>query len=179
MGKTGTKSMASALTILGYKVHDNAQHLQYHLDEYLQAMERKHIPDFATMYADVDAVTDTPACYFWKEIFDGFPDAKVVLMVRDSEEVWLKSAFKTAAVMYSSSLWMKLAFLCTPTGRKRARYYVAIGRKFNHSARLEANESLNPDGLKKSYTEHNARVQSSIPRDQLLVYNVKQGWQPL
>jgi len=31
----------------------------------------------------------------------------------------------------------------------------------------------------KRYLEHNSRVKALIPRDQLLVYNVKQGWKPL
>lgn len=29
------------------------------------------------------------------------------------------------------------------------------------------------------YRQHNARVQSVIPSDKLLVYNLKQGWKPL
>jgi len=33
--------------------------------------------------------------------------------------------------------------------------------------------------LAKQYLEHNSRVKATIPRDQLLVYNVKQGWKPL
>ncbi|KAK3731320.1 hypothetical protein QZH41_001332 [Actinostola sp. cb2023] len=183
LSKTGTKSVASALTILGYKVHDVNEHFQYHLDEYLQALEGKHIPNFAAMYADVDAVTDLPACLFWKEIFDAFPDAKVVLMVRDSEEEWLQSQLKTIAVMsssLSSSLWMKLGYICTPIGHKWGRCNIAIETKLNQGATVKVNESRNSDAARKrSYTEHNARVQSSIPRDQLLIYNVKQGWQPL
>ena len=33
--------------------------------------------DFYKMYKDVDAVTDMPAFYFWKQILEAFPDAKV------------------------------------------------------------------------------------------------------
>ena len=33
--------------------------------------------DFYEMYKDVDAVTDMPANYFWKQILEAFPDAKV------------------------------------------------------------------------------------------------------
>ena len=43
------------------------------------------------MYKDVDAVTDHPAGFWYEEILQAFPDAKVILNVRDSEDVWLKS----------------------------------------------------------------------------------------
>ena len=43
------------------------------------------------MYKDVDAVTDIPANIWYEEILQAFPDAKVILSVRDSEDAWLKS----------------------------------------------------------------------------------------
>ena len=36
-----------------------------------------------------------------------------------------------------------------------------------------------PDLWKSQYTRHNAAVRSLVPADQLLEYNVKQGWGPL
>ena len=33
--------------------------------------------DFKRMYKDVDATIDTPVYFFWKEIHEAFPDAKV------------------------------------------------------------------------------------------------------
>ena len=32
---------------------------------------------------------------------------------------------------------------------------------------------------KKKYREHNERVQAVIPKEKLLVFNVKEGWKPL
>ncbi|KAK3742620.1 hypothetical protein QZH41_000462 [Actinostola sp. cb2023] len=178
--KTGTKSLASALRTLGYNVHDHEEHRMNHLDEYLQAFEGTQMPDFAAMYADVDAVIATPACFFWKEIFDAFPDAKVVLMIRDNEEVWQDSYRRLYKVLISqyqwNPFWMNVAYRLTPTGRKWRRFVQNIRRRIILKTTKE-----NPDLLfvKNIYSEHNARVQSSIPRDQLLVYNVNQGWQPL
>ena len=39
--KTGTKSMALALSSLGYSVHDFEEHLQHNLDNYLVEMSTK------------------------------------------------------------------------------------------------------------------------------------------
>ena len=40
-------------------------------------------------------------------------------------------------------------------------------------------DGICPDLWKSQYTRHNAAVRSLVPADQLLEYNVKQGWGPL
>ena len=79
--KTGTKSMAMALRQLGYSnVHDHEEHLGFHLDEYLDLFEgRADVQILEKMYADVDAIVDSPACTFWYSLHKQFPDAKVSL----------------------------------------------------------------------------------------------------
>ena len=100
--KTGTKSMANALTILGYSVHDLEEHLEYNLENYIDFFEgRVDESIFQKMYKDVDAVVDQPACSLWNILLKQFPDAKVILMERDNDEVWFKS--------YLSMLKMYLA----------------------------------------------------------------------
>ena len=91
--KTGTKSLAMALRQLGYEnVHDFEEHLEYNLDNYLDFFEgRADSSIFRKMYSDVDAVVDQPACNLWHIIASQFPDAKVILMVRDSDEAWFQS----------------------------------------------------------------------------------------
>ena len=83
--------MANALEILGFKVYDWKEHVTIHVDEWLDLYLKGKTPDFASMYKDVDAVTDIPANIWYEEILQAFPDAKVILSVRDSEDAWLKS----------------------------------------------------------------------------------------
>ena len=76
--KTGTKSMASALTRLGYSVHDFEEHLEHNLQNYVDFLEGKVGEEiFREMYEDVDVILDQPACTLWNIIFKQFPDAKV------------------------------------------------------------------------------------------------------
>ena len=76
--KTGTKTMAAALKELGYNVYDNIEHFVFHFEEWNKIFKGNgSVPDFKRMYENVDAVTDWPACIFWKEIHENFPDAKV------------------------------------------------------------------------------------------------------
>ena len=90
--KTGTKSMALALSQLGYTVHDFEEHNEYNLDNYLDFFEGRVGEEiFLEMYRDVDVVVDQPACTLWHIILRQFPEAKVILMERESPEAWFRS----------------------------------------------------------------------------------------
>ena len=99
LAKTGTTSLASALRILGYKVYEYPEHVAFNGEEWLDIYMKGKSPDFVSMYKDVDAVTDRPPAFWFQEISEAFPDAKVILTVRDSEEVWLKSYMKLNDVL--------------------------------------------------------------------------------
>ncbi|EDO48575.1 predicted protein [Nematostella vectensis] len=165
LSKTGTKSLASALRHLGYNVHDHQEQAQFHCDEYIAAFEGQ-MPNFEEMYANVDATTDAPACFFYKEIFRAFPYAKVILSVRDDEESWRRSLMKTNN--FTSSFFKNpfiiLGMILTPSGRKYSR--------LGHNLKMYLNNELD-------YTKHNDDVLANIPAKQLLVFNPKDGWEPL
>ncbi|EDO38865.1 predicted protein [Nematostella vectensis] len=163
--KTGTKSLAAALRHLGCTVHDVEEHWRFYCDEYNAAFEG-NIPDFKKMYKDVDATTDSPACYFYKEIFNAFPDSKVILSVRENEETWKKSLIKTDEIMWSvlESPVVKLGQHVTPTGRKCIRLVQRVGIHLQNEV---------------DYRKHNDDVIASIPANQLLVFNPREGWGPL
>lgn len=76
--KTGTKTMNSALTKMGYKVYDVMENVYLLHEDWSKIFEHGWTSeDFKQMYDGVDAVVDIPCCYFWEEIHKAFPDAKV------------------------------------------------------------------------------------------------------
>ena len=78
MPKTGTTTMAAALSQLGYNVYDYIENYEYLGKEWRKIMlEGGTSKDFKKMYEDVDAVMDEPACFYWDIIHEAFPDAKV------------------------------------------------------------------------------------------------------
>ena len=92
--KTGTKSMARALTELGYNVHDFEEHLEYNLDNYIKFFDGDLGEEmFLDMYRDVDVVVDQPACTLWYILHQQFPEAKIILMERESAEDWFRSYY--------------------------------------------------------------------------------------
>ena len=176
LSKTGTKSLASALRILGYKIYDFPEHMDLHLDEWIDIFcgDGKSA-DFASMYADVrDGVTDLPAASWCEEILACFPEAKIILTVRDNDDVWVKSWAKHLHMTRDLGLLSKIAYLVCSKPRKLLDYYNAED--------TAVYGSVNPDSqflFKKRYNEHNERVKAIIPASKLLVFNVKQGWGPL
>lgn len=128
------------------------------------------------------AGVDFPISLFYKELMKAFPNAKVVLTVRDDGEGWYKSVKST--IFRVLSLNSKL---------HSSTFLRLVGT--NHAAIVaEATGMKRPEGFKKGmfevagssleesvefYNHWNEEVKRTVPADRLLVFNVKQGWKPL
>jgi hypothetical protein len=89
-----------------------------------------------------------------------YPEAKVVLTVRDSDS-WYRSAAATIMQRDEDT---------TPGGRMRRRivWDGAFGGRFADRAHAVA-----------VFERHQAEVRDRVPADRLLVYDVREGWEPL
>nr|XP_039273062.1 uncharacterized protein LOC120347221 [Styela clava] len=181
--KTGTKSMCDALTKLGYNVYDVIENMYILEKEWTKILnEGWTTEDFRRMYENVDAVTDLPACYFWEEIHKAFPDAKIILTIRDDEDKWYKS-FENQYKTYDSSFIVRLMAIFSPTFRRVDRDItvplsrISCGLEEQGPFRIQTN--LHEQILKMKYRAHNAYVLQNAPPDKLLVFRVTEGWEPL
>nr|XP_039263334.1 uncharacterized protein LOC120339310 isoform X2 [Styela clava] len=116
--KTGTKSLAEALTILGYKVYDYDYQLFEFPEPWNKLFDGEITDDeIREELKDVDALIDGPVIAFWEDISKAFPDAKVILTTRD-ENKWYNSLIgmmnRTPAIFKYFHPLMSL----TPTGKK-------------------------------------------------------------
>ena len=154
----------------------------FHIDQWFDIYCEGKSPDFASMYKDVDAVTDIPPAFWFEEIYDAFPDAKVILSLRDNEDVWLQSFVKHLEIIQTLGGLLNIVLLKWPATiiqRVRGKHTVL---EFLDPILVAAYGSLNWKStalFRKKYREHNERVQAVIPKEKLLIYNVKQGWKPL
>ena len=175
LSKTGTTSIASALKMLDFNVYDFWEHEAIHGDVWLDLYLLDKKPDFTSMYQSVDAVTDLPAAFWYQEIFEAFPDAKVILTVRDSEDVWLKSFVKQRDSDMNLEGCGFLEKLLIRSWSHRRYYTLQDAMNSAAYGSLQEESTL----LLKKYREHNERVMAVIPKESLLVYNVTQRWKPL
>lgn len=80
--KTGTKTMAAAFDTLGLNTYDYFENLYYLYNDWLEIFDGKATKeDIRKMFDGVDALTDSPVFYYWEELAEAFPEAKVRLYV--------------------------------------------------------------------------------------------------
>ncbi|XP_078484254.1 uncharacterized protein LOC144744175 [Ciona intestinalis] len=189
--KTGTKSLTEALTKLDYNVYNYMEHFWFHREQWERFFEGKgKVEDFRQMYEDVDVVCDGPISFFWEEIFSVYPDAKIILTVRDNEDQWFESR-KRHVIRQSTNITWKLIHLFSPIGRTFHRYRRTIYRLIygGNLTSLLSNTVLNEIVQRRHYRQQITYVPQvslsfvlyiqKVPKDQLLIYNVKEGWEPL
>lgn len=87
LGRTATFSLKFALEHVGFGPC-------YHMSEvfagtrrsvplWLDAVQRR--PNWDAIFDGFESTTDYPACTYWRELADFYPDAKVILTVRDPD----------------------------------------------------------------------------------------------
>lgn len=125
---------------------------------------RANEPDWKAFYRDYVATLDWPSASFWHSLSLAFPDALVLLSVRDSGR-WFSSVDATI-----NELMMR-----RPDADTRAWYAMAddllrttfVPFPTDRRAAIEA------------YNRHNDAVRSVIPPDRLLVWEPGDGWEPI
>ena len=164
MPRTATTSQKLALEQLGFGPC-------YHMSEALD--QPNHWPlweaagagesvNWEDIFADWGSTTDAPGCNFYKELAAVYPDAKVLLSVRDPER-WFASTQETVTSP------MVVGF---HAARGTLGMVEAVGWGTDPRLRDKA-------WMLERYHRHNEEVKATIPSGRLMVYNVSEGWGPL
>ena len=99
-----------------------------------------------------------------------FPDAKVLLTVRDPQR-WYDSTYETIYQLSARPQWFSRFIPPIRDAMKMVRtslWYGLFQGRFEES-----------DFAIQVFNEHIEEVKSFVPADKLLVYSVKEGWEPL
>lgn len=167
-GRTGTLSLKSALETLGYnKCHHMIEviHKPGEAEKWLQAIDAESV-DWDDLLEGYQATVDWPACHFYQELADYYPQAKVLLSVRDPQQ-WFESMSATTLGVI----------------RKRMQSSDSLQPK-NLGTELVVNAALggeidDPANGIRMFNQHTKDVIDSIDPDRLLVFDVREGWEPL
>lgn len=179
IGRTGTSSLKIALEQLGFEKC-------YHMDElaknpadvavWIQAVQGNGV-DWDSLFAGYQSAVDLPIYAFYKPLMAHFPKAKVILTLRDPE-AWYESASQTIFRLPPRALM--------PLFKVAARFNAdvknfmtiePVARKVGVETFFQGD--LSRDHVIQVFNEHNRSVQQTVPADRLLVYEVKEGWEPL
>lgn len=170
LGRTGTKSLKLALEQLGFgpchHMHEISENPAL-LHDWVAAARGEKM-NWSNVFKDFRSQLDWPGTRYWRELADHFPDAKVILTVRDPGK-WHESIMKTIAVGFRTR--NELSDL-----NRRAMLDMANEMVGNQ---IFGGKIEDRDHAISIFNNHISEVQAEISPDRLLTFNVTQGWEPL
>jgi hypothetical protein len=165
-GRTGTMSVKAALERLGFGpcYHMLEVYEAGHVDAWTAVINGGEA-DWDAMFAAYHSVVDWPSCSFWKQIWAANPDARIVLTRRDPDS-WFASMEETIfQALRAQSDDEQLMRWRVQT--RKLIFDETFGNDFSRAHCISVLRA------------HEADVIESVPRDQLLVFELADGWEPL
>lgn len=166
-GRSGTTSLRAALRTLGY---DPCYHMQTALTHYphprfwIRARAGEPV-DYRRFFRGYRAAVDWPVCEFYRELMELYPEAKIVLNVRDPG-AWYDSVRGTLWVIDQVLPWW------FPKRMRQMHDDVIWNGRFQ-------GRFLDRAWAIEVYEKHLAEVRRTVPPARLLEFDVQHGWQPL
>lgn len=180
-GRTGTLSLKTALEELGYgKCYHMTELLQHphRIIEWEKASQGQPV-DWDVIFDGYQATVDYPSYRYYRQLMDYYPNAKVILTIRDAES-WYESTLNTIYGV-KPSLFQKLLMTFKLPFSSKLRKIVRIFKMADADlwfGDLQGNFEDKKFAI-SHYNQHNEEVKRIVPPERLLVYSVKEGWEPL
>ncbi|KAH7120290.1 hypothetical protein B0J13DRAFT_457004 [Dactylonectria estremocensis] len=183
--RTGTMALFTALQRLGYKPYHMTVAMgspKTNLGLWCEALHAKFSgrgkpwgrAEFDKILGDYDAVADVPAICFVEELVAAYPEAKVVVSMRDVDS-WLRSLDSTAGRVLQWPLWESLA----------AWDKALAGPFWEHAkvvmpANFRTMHDFSPTSpARQAFEDHYALLDRTVPAERMLKFRVQEGWEPL
>jgi hypothetical protein len=168
VGRTGTFSMKLALEQLNFGPCHHMEEVDAKSPEQIAvwASAANGKVDWKKAYAGYNSAVDWPTAAFCQELATAYPDAKFILTLRDPER-WYASFSQT------------IVPLIQPTAKTPSellpflKMVMAVVQKTGFRIPSTKEEILT------AFHRHIEIVTQTIPTDRLLLFDVKQGWEPL
>jgi Sulfotransferase domain len=179
-GRTGTESLKAALERLGFGPCDHMLELikSTHRLEYVEALERGDTTAIEPLCEGFRAAVDFPFAKYYREFMAAYPQAKVILTVRDAN-AWYDSASNTILKGPPKALmWIaKLMGVFSKNAAGLPRLFAYVERVLMNG--LFRGKAHDREFMTKLFDDWNEEVRRTVPPERLLVFEVKDGWGPL
>jgi hypothetical protein len=134
---------------------------------------------WSELFDGFEATVDWPGGYFYKELMEEYPDAKVLLSTRDPE-AWERSMRDTVwAVRHGGSVMRLLSDARGEVDPGWAGFLRMIDRLLWTGKGSFAAGNAEPEQLIAGMQRHHDEVNSTVPPERLLVWSATEGWEPL
>jgi hypothetical protein len=167
-GRTGTLSLKLALEEIGlgpcFHMKEVVERGETQIPLWNEAYAGR--PDFQAIYSGYGSAVDWPTAAYWRELAAAYPEAKVILSTRSAES-WCDSFSETILTILMAPQQWPVA----------AQPWLEMAG--NVVIKRSLGGKLGRDEMIATFEAHEAAVKASVPRDQLLVFDVREGWEPL
>jgi len=184
-GRTGTTSLKAALKELGFgpsytlsEVFANPAHVGFW--EAARRGRGGKEANWEGFLAGYEVAVDWPACSFYEELMEAFPEAPVILTIRDPAP-WYESTRSTIyglRRLTTGPLPVRAAFalagLFVPGVTGTVRLADRLVWEGTFDGRFEDRAYA-----MEVFERHNEAVRRLVPPERLLVFDVREGWAPL
>ncbi|CAH8429112.1 unnamed protein product [Schistosoma turkestanicum] len=186
--RTGTTSLKYALQLL-------FNQSCYHMCDIIYQFHERHILKWINLFQMYDRcipiekyhwndiyhqcqfAVDYPTCVFYKELMNTYPNAKIILTVRDADS-WVSSCRATTAsdmvmtkhITFTEKMIYRLRGLKSLPLLHDHMYTKVFGTNYDR---------MTNDQLKNAFLTWNQEVIDYVPKDRLLIFNPQDGWKPL
>jgi hypothetical protein len=178
--RTATLTQKTALEMLGVGPCYHMVNVLADLDQvglWMRALAGE--APWEEIFNGFQSTVDWPGGYFYKELMEVYPDALVLLSVRDPQ-TWAKSAHDTIwSVRHGESLMRLLSSAWGEVDPKwRGFLEMVDGLLWKEKGTLAGgHESM--EQLAEGMVRFNEEVERTVPAERLLVWEPKDGWEPL
>ncbi len=170
-GRTGTLSLKNALETLGFGPC-------YHMFEVVERPD--HIAmwhrlafggsiDWDLLLRDFQSGVDWPVARYWRELSEYYPDSKVILSLRDPQ-AWYRSV--------NDTIYKAMSIKLPANASDSRRLQLEMARKIVVEDTFNGRFEDQAYAI-EVYNRHNAQVRRAIAPGRLLVFDAKDGWEPL
>ncbi|MBD3665330.1 sulfotransferase family protein [Sulfitobacter aestuariivivens] len=163
-GRTGTDSMRDALELLGIGPCHHMKVIaqdQAHCATWSRAIATNTL-DWDQLLDGFQACVDWPTAYYWPQLINAFPKAKVLLTWRDAQN-WWRSFEQTI---------LKSILATTGEGRMTPGLLMTGPLIFG-------GQPMTKDHCIAVYNDNVARVKHTVPADRLHIHTLGDGWDAL
>lgn len=168
IGRTGTHSLKLALERLldlpCYHMMEVFEHPE-HVPAWHQAVRGEPV-DWPALLTGYGAAVDWPASAFWYELSEAFPDALILLSVREDPESWWRSA--------SATIFNRFVRGSVPPEMESWKEMLSDLFRFRFTDRIQDKEAAIA-----AYEAHNDEVRRRADPGRLLEWRPADGWEPL
>jgi hypothetical protein len=138
---------------------------------WFDAASKGEIVNWDEVFEHFEAAVDWPAAAYYQELSEYYPEAKIILSIRDAEG-WYNSTKTTIYAFFQNvPTWMR--WVIPPLNRllnmvQRTVWDGVLAGEFENRTRTI-----------ERFNSHIEAVKKTIPAERLLIHSAAEGWQPI